>query len=79
MVAFAREQVSPGRRLSKRLDVSQDTIRRWFDQGLEHVKIGAKVFTSLEALDRFAGVVGELEAADMELAQENAVAEKRGM
>lgn len=55
MVQFAKEQVIGVQRLSKRLGVSTDTIRRWFRQGLERRKVGGKVFTSLEALDRFAG------------------------
>jgi DeoR/GlpR family transcriptional regulator of sugar metabolism len=53
MVDFAKEQVISPRRLAKRLDVSMDTIRRWFRQGLERRKICGKVYTSLEALNRF--------------------------
>jgi DeoR/GlpR family transcriptional regulator of sugar metabolism len=81
MVTFAREQVISVKRLSKRLDVSQDTIRRWFDRGLEHVKIGAKPFTSLEALDRFAGTRDSQTAIDAsaELAEEMEIAKRRGM
>src|SRR6185369_1310673 len=53
MVTFAKEQCISPQRLAKRLGVSTDTIRRWFRQGLEKRKVGGKVFTSLEALDRF--------------------------
>lgn len=55
MVDFAKEQAIGVQRLSKRLGVSTDTIRRWFRQGLEKRKLGGKVFTSLEALNRFSG------------------------
>lgn len=55
MVTFAGEQVVSARRVEKRYDVSDDTLRRWFDEGLEKVQRGRKVFTSLEALDRFFG------------------------
>lgn len=53
MVTFAKEQVIGVQRLSKKIGVSPDTIRRWFRQGLEKKKVGGTVFTSLEAIDRF--------------------------
>lgn len=79
MVDFAKEQVIPVSRLAKRLDVSKDTIRRWFDEGLEKAKIGSKVFTSLEALNRFAGLTESNVSADAELAEQNAIADRRGL
>src|SRR5262245_58029218 len=56
MIEFAREQIISVKRLAEKPEVSPETIRRWFRQGLEKKKIGKKVYTSLEALDRFTGV-----------------------
>jgi hypothetical protein len=55
MVTFAREQVLSAKKVEQRFGVSDDTLRRWFRSGLDHIKRGRKVFTSLEALDRFFG------------------------
>ena len=56
MIDLKAEQVIPlgqvPRHLPNRPHVS--TIYRWTTAGLETVKIGGRVFTSLEALDRFA-------------------------
>jgi transposase-like protein len=81
MVDFAKEQVIGAKRLAKRLDVSQDTLRRWFRQGLDHQKIGAKVFTTLEALNRFAQSPASQSQVDdeAELAEELQIAARRGM
>lgn len=53
MVDFAKETVIDVQRLAKRLDVSADTVRRWMRQGLEKTKLGGRVYTSLEAVNRF--------------------------
>lgn len=53
MVTFAQEHVISAKRVQKMYDVSDDTVRRWFKQGLERIKHGRIVFTSREALDRF--------------------------
>jgi hypothetical protein len=79
MVDFAKEQVLSAKRVAKRLDVSHDTLRRWFTRGLDHVKIGGKVFTSLEALNRFAGSDGAGIDSEAELAEEMTAARRRGM
>jgi hypothetical protein len=36
------------------LDVDRRTIERWFNLGLERIKLGGRVYTSKEALFRFA-------------------------
>lgn len=63
MVDFAKENVIDVQRLAKRLDVSADTIRRWFRQGLEKVKLGGRVYTSLEAVNRFSQPVAVTQQA----------------
>lgn len=78
MVSFAKEQVIGVQRLSKRLGVSSDTIRRWFKQGLERRKVCGKVFTSLEALDRFAGVGGTIDE-EAEMAESMASLKRMGV
>lgn len=78
MVDFAKEQVIGVQRLSKRLGVSTDTIRRWFRQGLEKRKVGGKVFTSLEALNRFAGD-GPQQTAAAEIEESMASLERMGV
>ena len=53
MVDFVKETVIDVREATERFKVSADTIRRWFRQGLEKRKVGGKVYTSLEAFQRF--------------------------
>lgn len=53
MVDFTRETPIGVMALASRLSVNQITIRRWFARGLEFTKLGGKVYTSLEAVNRF--------------------------
>lgn len=53
MVDFAREQVIDVDGVASRLQVNQVTVRRWFKRGLEWCKLGGKVYTSWEAVNRF--------------------------
>lgn len=69
MVDFAKENVIDVQRLAKRLDVSADTIRRWMRQGLEKVKVGGRVYTSLEAVNRFSQPVATPAEVDPALSQ----------
>lgn len=78
MVDFAKEQVIGVQRLSKRLGVSADTIRRWFRQGLERRRLGGRTFTSLEALNRFSGGSDEL-SDEAELAESAAELRRMGI
>lgn len=78
MVDFAKENVIDVQRLAKRLDVSTDTIRRWFRQGLEKVKLGGRVYTSLEAVNRFSQPVAVREV-DPNLSQMFRELRERGL
>jgi hypothetical protein len=53
VVDFARERVIDVDGVAEMCRVSDVTVRRWFKRGLEWCKLGGKVFTSLEALNRF--------------------------
>lgn len=53
MVDFARETVVDVRGVCERFRVTHDTVYRWFKRGLEFAKVGGKVVTSLEAINRF--------------------------
>jgi hypothetical protein len=53
VVDFAREKVIDVDSVANMLRVNEVTVRRWFKRGLEWCKLGGKVFTSLEALNRF--------------------------
>ncbi len=53
MVDFTRERPIDVQALAVLVNVNQITIRRWFKRGLEFCKLGGKVVTSLEALNRF--------------------------
>lgn len=53
MVDFAREKPIDVTGLADLMNVNPVTVRRWFKRGLDHVKLGGKVFTTLEALNRF--------------------------
>lgn len=70
MVDFAKENVIDVQSLAKRLNVSPDTIRRWFRQGLERVKLGGSVYTSLEALNRFSNPLVALSSVNDQHAQQ---------
>ena len=79
MVDYAREQVIEYGSLAKRLKVSKDTIRRWIKDGLEHDKIGAKVFTSLEAVNRWRERTRGSIDKDAEFAEAEIAARRRGV
>lgn len=53
MVDFTREKPIDVQGLAILLSVNQVTVRRWFKRGLDWCKVGGKVVTSLEALNRF--------------------------
>ncbi len=53
MIDFTTEHIIDIESLATKLDVNSVTIRRWFARGLEHAKVGGRLFTSLEAVQRF--------------------------
>jgi hypothetical protein len=53
MVDFATETVIDVRGVTQKFCVTHDTVYRWFKRGLEHSKVGGKVVTTLQALNRF--------------------------
>lgn len=53
MVDFTREKPIDVAALALMVNVNQVTVRRWFKRGLDFCKLGGKVVTSLEALNRF--------------------------
>jgi hypothetical protein len=53
MVDFATETVIDVRGVTEKFHVTHDTVYRWFKRGLDHVKVGGKVVTTLQALNRF--------------------------
>lgn len=55
MIHLLNETVMDVKDVAARFRVSQITVYRWFDRGLERVKLGGCVRTSLEAVQRFAG------------------------
>lgn len=53
MVDFVRETPLSVRRAAELLGVNPMTVRRWFKRGLDNTKVGGRVMTSREALNRF--------------------------
>lgn len=53
MVDFTRERPIDVSALAVLVNVNPITVRRWFKRGLDFCKLGGKVVTSLEALNRF--------------------------
>jgi hypothetical protein len=53
VVDFTREKPIDVAALAVLVDVNPVTVRRWFKRGLDFCKLGGKVVTSLEALNRF--------------------------
>lgn len=53
VVDFVREKPIGVGDLANLVKVNPVTIRRWFKRGLDHAKLGGKVVTTLEALNRF--------------------------
>lgn len=53
MVDFTREKPIDVAALAVMVNVNPITVRRWFKRGLDFCKLGGKVVTSLEALNRF--------------------------
>jgi hypothetical protein len=53
VVDFTREKPIDVAGLAVMVNVNPITVRRWFKRGLEFCKLGGKVVTSLEALNRF--------------------------
>jgi hypothetical protein len=53
VVDFTREKIIDVPDLADLMKVNPVTVRRWFKRGLDWAKVGGKVVTSLEALNRF--------------------------
>ena len=53
MVDFPRETIIDVPGVVERYRVTPDTVYRWFKRGLEYARIGGKLYTSLEAIQRF--------------------------
>jgi hypothetical protein len=53
VVDFARETPIDVAAAAALVNVNPITVRRWFKRGLEFCKLGGKVLTSREALNRF--------------------------
>jgi len=53
VIDMTREKLIWSRNMSHLLSIDQRTLERRFKDGLEWVKIGRKVYTTMEALDRF--------------------------
>lgn len=54
MLSVTNEQLLTVKAAAKLLGVTQATVRRHIAHGLDAVKIGGKVYTSREAIERFA-------------------------
>lgn len=55
MVDFVRETVIDVDGVAEKFRVTTDTVYRWFKAGLESRKVGGKVYTTLEAIQRWSG------------------------
>ena len=53
MIDMTREKLIWARTMAQRLSIDQRTLERRFKDGLESIKIGRRVYTTIEALDRF--------------------------
>lgn len=53
MLSVSHEQLLTVKAAAKLLGVTTGTVRRHIERGLEAVKIGGKVYTSREAIERF--------------------------
>lgn len=53
MVDFTRETVIDVAGVAKMFRVNPVTVRRWFKRGLEWSRVGGKIVTTLEAINRF--------------------------
>jgi hypothetical protein len=47
------EQPLKATQAAKFIGICRDTLDDWFDQGLEHYRIGNRIFTTREAIHRF--------------------------
>jgi hypothetical protein len=56
MLDLHSETVMDVKGVAAKFLVSQVTVYRWFDRGLEHFKVGGSVRTTLEAVQRFSGL-----------------------
>jgi transposase len=54
MIDLVRENTITVKGVAERYDVHPSTVYGWFKGGLEKIKVGGRVVTSLEALQRFA-------------------------
>jgi transposase-like protein len=55
MIDLVRENTITVKGVAERYEVHPSTVYGWFKGGLEKIKVGGRVVTSLEALQRFAG------------------------
>ena len=53
MLSVAHEQLMTIRQAASLLGVTEATVRRHIERGLEAVKIGKRIYTSREAIERF--------------------------
>lgn len=53
MIDFKREKPISISRVANRFGVHRRTVEGWFRRGLERAKLGGRVYTTLEAIDRF--------------------------
>jgi len=53
MIDFINEKILDVEQADEKFNVSPVTIRRWFRSGLEFAKLGGRIYTSLEAIQRF--------------------------
>lgn len=54
MIDLAKEKPVGVRKVAELFGVHRRTVESWFNAGLERVRVGGRVFTSLEAVQRFA-------------------------
>ena len=53
MIDLTRERALSVKQVVKQFDVSRRTVENWFSNGLEKTRIGRRVYTSLQAIQRF--------------------------
>jgi len=54
MIDLRRETPIDVEWIAERFKVSKRTVSKWFARGLERLKIGGRVYSSIEAVQRFA-------------------------
>lgn len=54
MINLATEKPVSIKQVMELFSVHRRTVEAWFDKGLERVKVGGRVYTTMEAVGRFA-------------------------